>query len=229
MIEIMIVTAILALVAGGLMALFADLQTIRRSMRIGAVAIVVALGLFFASRGLALFDIPLGAFLMLMLHGWASRGFAGSDRLKDWIAGWGSGADLSRVETAWIRGAVDRETGGIDAEVLQGRFRGTWLHQLDPTQLQVLLADCRDDRVSQRFVGRYVERVMREGRMATPSGAVTREQALQILGLEPGATDTEIREAHRRLMTRLHPDQGGTTWLAQQLNAARDTLIGKSR
>lgn len=50
-------------------------------------------------------------------------------------------------------------------------------------------------------------------------------QARSILGVGPQATRAEIEEAYRRLMRRAHPDQGGTTGLAAQLNAARERLL----
>lgn len=56
--------------------------------------------------------------------------------------------------------------------------------------------------------------------------AMTRAQALEVLGLAPGATPDEIREAHRRLMRSAHPDAGGSTWIAARLNQARDILLG---
>ncbi len=57
---------------------------------------------------------------------------------------------------------------------------------------------------------------------------MSREEALQVLGLERSANPTQIRDAHRRLMTRLHPDQGGTDYLASKINAARDVLLKRA-
>ena len=57
-------------------------------------------------------------------------------------------------------------------------------------------------------------------------GPLTRAEALEVLGLAEGATEAEIRAAHRRLMRTAHPDQGGSAWLASRLNAARDLLLG---
>ena len=55
---------------------------------------------------------------------------------------------------------------------------------------------------------------------------MTREEAYRVLGLAPGATKEEIVAEYRRLMKRVHPDQGGTTYLAAQLNEAKDCLLG---
>ena len=61
------------------------------------------------------------------------------------------------------------------------------------------------------------------------SGWMSTEEAMQVLGLKPGATTAEIRQAHLRLMRTAHPDSGGSDWLAARVNQARDVLLGKRK
>jgi DnaJ-class molecular chaperone len=64
------------------------------------------------------------------------------------------------------------------------------------------------------------------GSSARPSSSdMTVEEAYAILGLAPGADSEAIREAHRRLMVKLHPDHGGSDYLATKINRARDVLL----
>ena len=55
--------------------------------------------------------------------------------------------------------------------------------------------------------------------------AMTTEEALKVLGLEAGATEQEITDAHKKLMQKIHPDRGGSGYLASQINQAKDTLL----
>ncbi len=56
-------------------------------------------------------------------------------------------------------------------------------------------------------------------------GAMSRAEALKVLGLEDGATEEQVRAAHRRLILQIHPDKGGTSYLAAKINEAKDVLL----
>src|SRR5690348_7388590 len=77
---------------------------------------------------------------------------------------------------------------------------------------------------------RWRPRAWSGGGTGAPSagdGRMTAAEALKILGLEEGASADQVRDAHRRLMIRIHPDRGGSTFLAAKINEARDVLLGR--
>ena len=133
---------------------------------------------------------------------------------------------------------LDHDSGNLAGEVLAGRFQGQRLDQLDLEDLLRLLDECAADEESVALLQAYLDRVhgdewrqragARAQRQGPPrSGEMSREEALQILGLDAGAGETEITEAHRRLMQKLHPDRGGSAYLAARINLAKEILLGK--
>ncbi|GBD45048.1 DnaJ-like protein DjlA [bacterium HR40] len=149
-------------------------------------------------------------------------------------------AEESRVETAFFDMRLDRRTGRLDGRVLSGRFAGTYLSSMSVPELLELRAEIADDPDSLALLEAYLDRrepLWRTRRQESRSGRapdadpghMDEDTAYAILGLEPGADDEAIREAHRRLMAKLHPDHGGSNFLATQINRARDVLLGRRR
>jgi hypothetical protein len=145
----------------------------------------------------------------------------------------------SEVESGWFRMSLDHDTGAMDGVVLQGGHRGRRLSELPADALLTLLADARvDDPESAALLEAYLDRVHPawrsesdaasgdEAPRTAPSGAMSREEAYRILGLQPGASDEQIRDAHRRLMKSNHPDLGGSDYLAAKINEAKERLLG---
>jgi DnaJ-domain-containing protein 1 len=128
---------------------------------------------------------------------------------------------------------LDHDSQTMAGEVKRGRYAGRAIGSLDLPELLDLLADCRaEDSESVPLLEAWLDRVepaWRDADTAPPprSGPMTREEALAVLGLRDGATEAEIRSAHRRLMVAAHPDAGGSDWLAARLNEARDILLGR--
>ena len=146
----------------------------------------------------------------------------------------GSAPKDSTVSTNELRMTLDHETGAMDGEILSGGFTGRRLSQLDLPDLRAVFGELADQD-SRQLLGAYLDRRFpgwsdetadRGGRTSSQtSGEMDAEQALAVLGLDAGASKTDIIEAHRRLMQKLHPDRGGTDYLAATLNRAKKVLI----
>lgn len=193
--------------------------------------------------------LALGASAILLV-----RGMAGSAALLgvlgSWLLGWGTGppagwrgtstkssGQSSGVTTEHLSMDLDHDTGAMSGRVLKGMFAGRDLDSLKPAEVALLWHDCRFiDPQSAALLEAYLDRVhpswredvsRGEREMRDHDGRMQPEQAYEILGLKPGATDEEIRRAHRDLMMKLHPDRGGSTYLAAQVNEAKDILLNQ--
>ncbi|WP_311275122.1 DnaJ domain-containing protein [Methylobacterium sp. WCS2018Hpa-22] len=129
-----------------------------------------------------------------------------------------------------------------DGIVQIGPYAGRRLSQLPDAALMQIFAVCRKvDRIAARRLQTYLDGRTAAGRVdaerdanarsrrSPDPGSMTQEEAHQILGLQSGATLQQIRTAHRTLMKRWHPDQGGTVEGASRINAARDRLVSRHR
>ncbi len=174
--------------------------------------------------------------LMTLLGGipLLKRVLAGMDAAKSRDAP--SGGQTSTVQSKYIRMTLNHDSGDIGGEVVAGRFKGSKLDQLDFDALLQLLRECEDDAESVALLQTYLERehadswqqqagTQDQQQNYSATGEMSRAEALQVLGLGADAGDTEIIEAHRRLMQKLHPDRGGSAYLAAKINLAKDTLL----
>ncbi len=194
---------------------------------------VVAIGLaaFLGLRGELYVAMPLGMFGLGLL-GWISPPAGFMSRTKK------SGGQVSRVRTAYLEMTLDHDSGAMTGQVLAGRFAGRSLDDLDTAALVALLREADDE--SRSLLVPYLDRRdagWREhaqgdaaaGRAAPGGGKMTEEEAYQILGLQRGASERDITHAHRALMKKFHPDQGGSTYLAARINEAKEKLLRQHR
>jgi hypothetical protein len=204
-------------------------QAARLLRMIGGGAALLFAG-FLLIRGEIGIAIPIGA-VGLGLLGWISL----------WPASLGgrtqkSPGQVSRVRSAFLEMELDLDTGAMRGQILAGRYEGVALDTLDAPTLAALLGDIDDD--SRQLLMAYLDRrepgwrehakydaAAGQGSRAAPSGKMTEEEAYQVLGLQPGASAEEVGRAHRSLMKKLHPDQGGSTYLAARVNQAKDVLL----
>lgn len=158
---------------------------------------------------------------------------------RNWGRAGSSNPGASGIRTLWLDMSLDHQTGNMDGEILQGAFAGKQLSSLDMAQLLTLATACQQDADSLQLLEAYLDRMHPDWREdpaaagaanAQPASggesAMNEALALEILGLQSGASAEEITLAHRRLMQKLHPDRGGSDYLAQRINAARDFLLG---
>jgi hypothetical protein len=195
---------------------------------IGALALAAFLGF----RGHLETAIPLGLFGLGML-GWGPFAQTGLFQRTQKTPG-----QVSRVRSAFVEMELDHDTGAMQGRILAGPHEGKMLDTLDVTTLLGLLPQI--DEESGALLAAYLDRrepSWREhaqggasaGSRARRSGKMTEEEAYQILGVETGASAEEIGRAHRTLMKKLHPDQGGSTYLAAQINEAKEVLLRRHK
>jgi len=145
----------------------------------------------------------------------------------------------SAVRSTYLDMELDHDTGEMSGRVTGGSYGGRRLDDLDEDDLRTLYREVAIDPESLALLEAYLDRRLPGWREdvegdaaagaggAPDAGPMTDQEAYQVLGLAPGASEAEIRAAHRNLMKRVHPDQGGSTFLASKINEAKDRLLGK--
>jgi len=228
----LVVLALLLLLARAYIAV--EPATLLRAIRytVGIVLIVIGILLGFAER--------LGFGLFLMVLG-VSAIWVGKIGPIDLGGGRRAPGSASVVRSTFLEMRLDHDSGAMSGRVLAGALAGRQLDDLDEAALISLREEIAGDGDSSALLEGYLDRRMPgwrehvEGDAAAGAGraadasAMTDQQAYEILGLAPGAGEAEIRAAHRRLMKRVHPDQGGSTFLAAKINQAKDWLLNKHR
>lgn len=218
----------LLLAAGlfGLLFLRADAAKLAGGMRLAGPVVVGLIG-----AGLTLLGrVGLGGMLVSVALGWHMR-------TRRQQAAKPSPGRRSTVRTAALEMELDHDTGALSGFVLAGSHEGRQLDEMTLEELLSLGAELAGDDESRQLLETYLDGkfpVWRDdakadtGRRqagAPASGAMTKQEAYDILGLEAGAGTAEIRKAHRRLMQRLHPDLGGSSFLAARINQAKEVLL----
>jgi hypothetical protein len=190
-----------------------------------------------ASTGLLLSGRLGLAFVTVAATVMALRALAHGRRGADPLGG--SGGPTSRIETRLLSMELDHATGDVAGQVRGGAFAGRELAGMGLSELRALLDEARrEDPQSVPLLEAYLDRRAPDWRgegtgaggaddpaAETVAAVMDERTALEILGLEPGADEAAIRAAHRKLMARLHPDHGGSSYLASQINRARDHLL----
>ena len=148
----------------------------------------------------------------------------------------------SGVRTEALEMVLEHDSGQMEGTCLKGRFAGKPLSSLGRHELLQLLEELRGtDAKGALLLEAYLDRRL-PGWRDLRSGPADREEprqsrghrggmstndAYEVLGLKPGAKEAEIRAAHRRLMMKFHPDQGGSTYLAARINEAKEILLAR--
>jgi hypothetical protein len=197
---------------------------------LGALALAGVLGV----RGRLDVAIPLGLTGLGLLGWlpWSIPGFGARTRKSE--------GQVSRVRSAFVEMELDHDTGAMRGRILAGRHEGVTLDALDLATVIGFLVEI--DEESRALLMAYLDRreprwrehaqgdaAAGAGRTAWGNPKMTEEEAYQILGVLPGASAEEIGRAHRSLMKKLHPDQGGSTYLASRVNEAKDVLLRRHR
>lgn len=208
-----------------------------RAIKIGGGVVALAVAAFTGIKGELAVAIPLGIFGAGLL-GWSpfgASGFAGISGMFSGLGSQRSQGQSSKVRSQFLDMTLDHDSGELSGQIVAGPHAGHSLGEFDLGQLTAMVPSF--DAESVALLESYLDRrfpAWRQDAQGNPtrgqsrpasSGKMTNEEAYQILGLQPGAGRDEIGRAHRALMKKLHPDQGGSTYLAARVNEAKDTLL----
>ncbi len=231
----------IAVMAGLLLAMqwfiSAEPRTIARTLKWLLLGIIGLVILFFVVTG----RFSWALWTLTVLFPWFIRARQAARMARNFsrMAGGGSTGQTSEVLSAFLEMQLDHDSGDMDGWVRKGRHEGAQLSSLSRADLLSLYDEyCREDGESARLLAAYLDRMYPDWRgegadngdsgddtFTEGGGNMSRPEAFRILGLEDGASEDEIRSAHHRLIAGLHPDRGGSAYLAAKINEARDVLL----
>lgn len=201
-------------------------RLLARSIRYAVGGLVAAIALFVLVRGRAEIALVLGGVAFTIFR----SGRVGPIRLEPNTPG---PDNRSSVRSRYIAMTLDHATNEITGRVIYGEFQGIDLINLGENETRRLLVSVQNDSDSLALLETWLDRNRagwREWFATHPApgpDADLGEDAIayEVLGLKPGASADEIRAAHRKLMMGVHPDQGGSNFLASKINEAKDRLL----
>jgi hypothetical protein len=212
----------------------ADPRKLARSLRYTFGGGLVVVGLVLT----LLREVGIGGILIALGLSAIATGKIGPFDLGGSVRQPGSG---SRVKSDWLEMQLDHDSGAMTGRVKRGEYAGRTLDSLSLDQLRKLAVSVGQSTDSAALLEAYLDRrfpgwredFQRDGNAGAGgpanAGTMTDQEAYEVLGLLPGASEAEIRAAHRRLMKAVHPDSGGSTLLAAKINQAKDRLLGNHR
>jgi hypothetical protein len=210
-----------------------DRRTMFRGLRwlVGGAGMLIAALLLFARR------IDIAVFVGAAAFSILRTGRLGPFSLE---SGPGEANNISKVRSRFFAMELDHDTGTVLGRVLAGQFAGRDLMDLGEYDTRALIIEIEADPDSISLLESWLDANRAgwreyfaqtdtgDGNAADPgTPADSFEEAYEVLGLKPGATDDQIRAAHRDLMKAVHPDHGGSSYLASKINQARDRLLGR--
>jgi DnaJ domain len=233
MTPLLIGVAILLFVLGTMRILtLVNAQMLARNLRRGGGVAALAGAVYFTFTGRLPAAIPLGIFGLGLLN-LLPRAASFGARTRP------SPGQTSKVRSRAIEMELDHDSGEMHGTFVGGKYAGVALEALDRVALVSVLPDLDEESraLLEAYLDRrepgwreHVEEDAGAGTRQPPRhGPMTEEEACQILGIEPAASAIEIRRAHRTLMKKLHPDQGGSTYLAARVNEAKEILLRRHR
>jgi hypothetical protein len=214
----------------------ANPAALARALKIAGGIVCLAVAAFTGVKGELAVAVPLGLFGAGLL-GWspAASAFGNWGGFGNWAGRGKTRGQTSQVRSGFLDMTLDHDTGELKGRIVAGTNAGRSLDEFDLPQLAAIMPtfDAESAALLESYLDRrfpsWRENTQSAGagrqRGQTSSGKMTTEEAYQILGLQPGAGRDEIGRAHRSLMKKLHPDQGGSTYLAARVNEAKETLL----